>query len=139
MPILPNDPKNRIGASAKGVFRASRREKRPFSPSGIHYSVAQSFCTKGYKPRRHIAGDLALHFLSKLNRKNHWTIAEDRAFRAAVKNFAFANEQKAFDTTKVVLPGNLPVALVPAEDAPLQTQRDKFVKTLFDKIKAGGK
>jgi hypothetical protein len=51
LPILPNDPKNRIGASAKGVFGPSRREKRPFLPSGIYYSVAQLFCTKGYKLR----------------------------------------------------------------------------------------
>jgi hypothetical protein len=84
-------------------------------------------------------GKLALHFLSKLNRKNHWTIAEDRAFRAAVKAFAAANEQRAFDTAKVVLPNNLTVALVRDEDAPLQAQRDKFIKTLFDKVKAGGK
>ena len=48
LPILPNDPKNRIGASAKAVFGPSRREKRPFLPSGIHYSVAQSFCIKSY-------------------------------------------------------------------------------------------
>jgi len=80
-----------------------------------------------------------LHFLSKLNRKNQWTIAEDRAFRAAVRAFAVANEAKAFDTGKVILPNNLPIALVAADDAPLQAQRDKFVKTLFDKIKPGGK
>ncbi|MCX5684396.1 MAG: hypothetical protein NT049_12020 [Planctomycetota bacterium] len=84
-------------------------------------------------------GKLALHFLSKLNRKNHWTIAEDKAFRAAVKAFAAANEQKTFDTAKAVLPNNLTVALFRDEDAQLQAQRDKFIKTLFDKIKAGGK
>jgi len=90
-------------------------------------------------PAEGAEGKLALHFLSKLNRKNQWTIAEDRAFRAAVKAFALANEAKAFDTGKVILPNNLPVALVAADDAPLQAQRDKFVKTLFDKIKPGGK
>jgi hypothetical protein len=84
-------------------------------------------------------GKLALHFLSKLNRKNHWTIAEDKAFRAAVKLFAAANEQKTFDTVKVVLPNNLTVALVRDEDAQFQAQRDKVIKTLFDKVKAGGK
>jgi len=90
-------------------------------------------------PEEGAEGKLALHFLSKLNRKRPWTIAEDRAFRAAVRNFALANEQKTCDTGKVVLPGNLSVALMAADDAALQAQRDKFTKTLFDKIKAGGK
>jgi len=90
-------------------------------------------------PAEGAEGKLALHFLSNLNRKNPWTIAEDRAFRAAVRNVALANEQQAFDTGKVVLPSNLPVALMPDEDTALQAQRDKFVKTAFDKIKAGGK
>jgi hypothetical protein len=51
LPILPNDPQNRIGASAKGVLGLARRKKWPFSPSGIYYSVAQHFCTKAYKIR----------------------------------------------------------------------------------------
>ncbi|MCX5677352.1 MAG: hypothetical protein NTX87_20400 [Planctomycetota bacterium] len=84
-------------------------------------------------------GKLALHFLSKLNRKKPWTLAGDNAFRAAVKAFALVNEQKAFDTGKVVLPGNQAIALMAADDAALQAQRDKFVKAAFDKIKAGGK
>ena len=84
-------------------------------------------------------GKLALHFLSKLNRNKPWTLAEDRAFRAAVKNLALANEQKAFDTGKVALPNGQAVALMAADDAPLQAERDKFVKAAFDKIKAGGK
>jgi len=84
-------------------------------------------------------GKLALHFLSKLNRKNQWTLAEEKAFRAAVRNLALANEQKAFDTGRVVLPNNQAVALMAADDAALQVQRDKFVKAAFDKIKAGGK
>jgi hypothetical protein len=82
---------------------------------------------------------LAVHYKFKIGRKDDWTIAEDKAFRAAVKAFAFANEQKVLEGGKVTLPNNLTFAMMPGEDAQFQAQRDKFIKTLFDKVKAGGK
>ena len=83
---------------------------------------------------------LAVHYKFMISRKAAWTIAEDKAFRVAVRSFAFANEQKVLDAGgKVTLPNNLTLSLMPGEDAQFQAQRDKFIKTLFDKVKAGGK
>jgi hypothetical protein len=83
---------------------------------------------------------LATHYKFMIGRKSAWTLAEDKAFRLAVKSFAFANEQKVLDAGgKVTLPNNLLISLMPDEDGALQAQRDKFVKTAFDKIKASAK
>jgi hypothetical protein len=82
---------------------------------------------------------LAVHYKFMIGRKSAWTIAEEKAFRAAVKAFAPANEQKTLETGKVTLPNNLAFSLMPGEDAPFQAQRDKFIKTAFDKVKASAK
>jgi hypothetical protein len=82
---------------------------------------------------------LATHFKFMIKRQSAWTIAEEKAFRAAVKVFATVNEQKVLETGKVTLPNNLILAMMPGEDKPYQPQRDKFIKTAFDRIKATGK
>jgi len=82
---------------------------------------------------------LAVHYKFMIDRKSAWTIAEDKAFRAAVKALALANEQKVLETGKVLLPGGFTFAMMPGEDAPFQAQRDKFLKTAFDKAKAAKK
>jgi len=82
---------------------------------------------------------LAVHYKFMISRKSAWTIAEDRAFRAAVKPFALANEQKVLDGGKVTLPNNLTFAMMPDEDTQFQAQRDKFIKAAFDKFKAAKK
>jgi hypothetical protein len=82
---------------------------------------------------------LAVHYKFMIGRKSAWTLAEDKAFRAALKAFALANEQKMLETGKVALPNNLTFAMLPGEDGTFQAQRDKFIKTAFDKIKASAK
>ena len=82
---------------------------------------------------------LAVHYKFMVTRKSAWTIAEDKAFRAAVKAFAFANEQKVLEGGKVTLPNNLTFAMMPGEDEQYQAQRDKFIKAAYDKIKAAAK
>ncbi|MCX5677353.1 MAG: hypothetical protein NTX87_20405 [Planctomycetota bacterium] len=82
---------------------------------------------------------LAVHYKFMINRKSAWTIAEDKAFRAAVRVLALANEQKTLENGKVLLPGGFTYAMMPGEDAPFQAQRDKFIKTAFDKAKAAKK
>jgi hypothetical protein len=82
---------------------------------------------------------LAVHYKFMLKRGSAWTIAEDKAFRAAVRAFASANELKVLEAAKVTLPNNLTFAMMPGEDEHFQTQRDKFIKAAFDKIKAAAK
>jgi len=82
---------------------------------------------------------LAVHYKFMIKRDSAWTIAEDKAFRAAVKAFASANELKVLEAGKVTLPNNLTFAMMPGDDKQLQAQRDKFIKTVFDKIKAAAK
>ena len=79
---------------------------------------------------------LAAHFKFKIGRRTPWTIAEDKAFREAVKTFAVANGQKVFDTGKVTLPNNLVFALMPDEDNPYRPVRDTWIKAQFDKVTA---
>ena len=69
-------------------------------------------------------------------RRSQWTLAEDKAFREAVKTFAAANGQKVFDSGKVTLPNNLVFALVPDEDNPYRPLRDTWLKAQFDKVAA---
>lgn len=79
---------------------------------------------------------LAVHFKFKIVRRTQWTIAEDKAFREAVKTFAVANGQKVFDTGKVTLPNNLVFALMPDEDNAYRPVRDTWLKAQFDKVMA---
>jgi len=79
---------------------------------------------------------LAAHFKFKIGRRTPWTIAEDKAFREAVKAFAAANGQKVFDSGKVTLPNNLVFALMPDEDNPYRPARDTWLKAQFDKVAA---
>jgi len=82
---------------------------------------------------------LATHFKFMIKRQSAWTIAEEKAFRAAVRVFANANEQKVLETGKVTLPNNLTLAMMPGDDNQYQPQRDKFIKTAFDRVKAAAK
>ncbi|MBM4018388.1 MAG: hypothetical protein FJ288_08705 [Planctomycetes bacterium] len=77
---------------------------------------------------------LAADLKFKVVRKSRWTISEDRAFRAAVRAFASANEQRVFETGKVALPNGLTFALMPDEDNLYRAVRDAWVKARFDKV-----
>jgi len=79
---------------------------------------------------------LAVYLKPTIGRKTHWTIAEDKAFREALKAFAAANDQKVLQGARVALPNGLTFAMLPDEDTPFRQKRDAWVKAQFDK--AGG-
>ena len=78
---------------------------------------------------------LAVYFKFKIGRKTYWTIAEDKAFREAVKAFA-ANDKEVLQAGKVTLPNGLVYALMAEDDASLRAKRDAWVKAQFDKAGA---
>ena len=78
--------------------------------------------------------ELATHFKHAINRGSTWTIAEDRAFREALKAFAAANDRTVFETQQLTLPNKLTLSLDDKEDAPLRTKRNQWVKAQFDKL-----
>lgn len=68
--------------------------------------------------------------------RNHpLPLAEDRAFRDAVKSFAAANasEPRFRQTGQITLPNGLSIALDPAADKPLETQRDAWIIAQYAK------
>jgi hypothetical protein len=76
---------------------------------------------------------LAADLKFKMTRKTAWTLAEEKAFREAVKAFAAANDLSVFQTAKVALPNGLGFALLAEEDGPFRAKRDAWVKAQFDK------
>jgi len=82
---------------------------------------------------------LAIHFKSKVGRQMPWTLAEDKAFREAIRTFAVANGPRVFQSAQVVLPNNLTYAMIAEDDARLRPQRDAWVKAEFDKAVAKAK
>ena len=79
---------------------------------------------------------LAVDLKFKIGRNTPWTVAEDKAFREAVKVFAAANDPQVLQTCKVALPNGLTYALLAGEDAPFSPKRDAWVKAQFDKAAA---
>jgi len=79
---------------------------------------------------------LAIDLKNKDTRDGCWTIAEDKAFREAVRAFAAANDRTVLDTSRVTLPNALPFAVQAEDDAPLRPKRDAWVKAQFDKAVA---
>lgn len=74
---------------------------------------------------------LGRHFKFRIGRNNHWTIAEDRSYREALKAFVGANSN-VLDTESVILPNGLAFSLDDEKDASLRPKRDAWIKSRFD-------
>ncbi len=74
---------------------------------------------------------LGRHYKFAIGRGDHWTIAEDRAYRAALAEFVEANTE-TLETEQVVLPNGLAYSLNDEKDAALRPKRDAWVKEHFD-------
>jgi hypothetical protein len=87
-------------------------------------------------PAKHAEMALGQHFKHAIKRGAVWTIAEDRAFREALKAFAAANGKAVEKTQQVRLPNKLVVHLDPETDNErFRAKRDAWVKERFDKAK----
>ena len=80
---------------------------------------------------------LALHFKNQLARKKHWTPAEDKKLRLAVKNFVVTNERLVTESGRVKLPNGLQAALDPGTDDTFKPRREEWLATRL--AKAAGK
>ncbi len=77
---------------------------------------------------------VALHFKDLIEKSRaQWSFAEDKSIREAILKFATPNEALVLKTGKVTLPNNLPVALDPEQDKPLQEKRTAWIKTQMEK------
>jgi hypothetical protein len=85
-------------------------------------------------PAKNAEATLALALLHTVE-KNPWSFAEDNALRTAVKKFSNVNAMKTYTAGLVTLPNKLTLSLDPASDAPLQPQRDAWIKAQFDKAR----
>jgi hypothetical protein len=73
-------------------------------------------------------------------RSHDLSLAEDKAFREAVRAFATLNEVKVRATSKAMLPNGQAFSLDPDADKPLETLRDAWIKSQYvAKAKPEGK
>lgn len=77
---------------------------------------------------------MAFGLMGELSR-NKLSFAEDKALRAAIKQFATANEGGVFAAGRVTLPSKLIVELDPKQDQPMAAKRNQW---LADAIANGG-
>jgi hypothetical protein len=76
---------------------------------------------------------LAMHYKNQFVRKQHWTVAEDKRFRAAVKSFVTANERQVSSNGRVRLPNAHAAALHPDDDDPLKPKRAEWFQAQLKK------
>ena len=86
-------------------------------------------------PAEEAEKQLGRHYKFRIRRKSHWTIAEDRSYREALKPFVGANGN-VLKTESVMLPNGLTLSLDDEKEAALRPKRDAWVKARFDAARA---
>lgn len=78
--------------------------------------------------------NLALHLKKQFRRDRHWSVAEEKRFRLAVKSFVSANERPIKDRGTVRLPNGLSASIDPEADAALFARREEWMAARLLKI-----
>lgn len=79
-------------------------------------------------PQKDLLRSIAMSIKTKINAKNTWTIAEDRALREAAERFCRANGQNVLQTGKVVLPNRKTFMLMAQADRPFRAERIAWLR-----------
>jgi len=122
-----------LGLDAYAANHATQPNFIPRRPLGAMV-VAEIAAHPERYPSLHLAaaGDateaaLTTGLMSQFERTT-LTLPEDKALRAAIKEFATANGMGAYNSGKVTLPNKQTIALDPAKDGDLQEKRNTWLK-----------